>query len=205
MRLEKAPAAVALTLAATLPACAPQGYTPTGTPSANVVTLHMSAAPAQPTPGLPSLMAIPPSRITIGCDNPVAARPVPPTGAAKPPPATPNVTDSSAAERARRALEAANPPIPRRAPIPPEAAPAAESCARSLQPDLTLLAVSPGGLADEQSLRRVLTSAGLTKIIIQPGPAFAAAAGKACVYGTFPSGKPELSIGPQQPDGSCHP
>jgi len=144
----------------------------------------------------------------VGCDNRIAARPIPPSGAppaADPRAAAPHVADSDAAERARRALEAANPPISRRAPIPPEAAATAESCARSLQPGLTLLAANPRALADEQSLRRILTSAGLTKIIIQPGPTFAAAAGKACVYGTFPSGKPELSIGPQPRDGSCRP
>ena len=200
MRPQKAPTAVALALAATLPACAPQGYTPTSTPSAHVVTLPMSAGPAQTAPGLPSLIAVPPSRIPVGCDNRIAARPTPPSGAHT----NSAIPEPDAAERARRALEAANPPISRRAPST-RGRSRRQFCARSLRPKLTLLAANPGGLADEQSLRRILTSAGLTEIIIQPGPAFAAAAGKACVYGTFPSGRTELSIGPQQPDGSCRP
>jgi hypothetical protein len=246
VRPTKAPAAVALTLVATLPACARPGDTPTGTPSADVVTMHMSAAPAPPV--MLSRIAVPPSWMPAGCANPIAARPAPPRGARTIPPtpkpatipgapnrapaaipsaaaalpgaanpgatgpevaelgaATPDVADSEAAERARRALEAANPPIPRRAPVPPEAAAVAEACARKLQPELTLLAASPGGLADDKILRTMLTNAGLTTITIQPGPAFAATAGKACVYGTFPNGKPELSIGPQQPNGTCRP
>jgi hypothetical protein len=147
----------------------------------------------------------------LGCAGPIAARPRPTNpGIASPRvpipgPAAPDAPDPHAAERARRALEAANPPIPQRAPVPPEAVAAAESCARTLQQELTLLAASPGGITDEQSLRRILTSAGLSRILVQPGPAFAAAAGQACVHGTFPSGRPELSIGPQQPDGSCRP
>jgi hypothetical protein len=111
---------------------------------------------------------------------------------------------AEAAERARRALEAANPPLPRRGPLPAAAAARAEACARHLSPQLNLLMRDTAPL-DERALRRFLTREGLTGIGIGPGPSFAGATGAACVYGSFTADGPELSIGPPGPDGSCSP
>ncbi|MEU8230202.1 hypothetical protein AB0C12_11420 [Actinoplanes sp. NPDC048967] len=112
--------------------------------------------------------------------------------------------EADAAERARRALEAANPPLPRRGPLPSAAAARAEACARNLSPQLNLLMHASDAL-DEQTLRAMLTREGLTGVVIGPGPKFAGTTGNACVHGSLAGDGPDLSIGPPAPDGTCHP
>jgi hypothetical protein len=112
--------------------------------------------------------------------------------------------ENDAAARTRRALEAANPPLPRRGPLPSAAAARAETCARNLSPQLTLLMHSAAQL-DEAALRALLTREGLTRVKIGPGPTFAAATGNACVHGSLAGDRPDLSIGPPALDGTCHP
>lgn len=208
-------ATLALGLAASLAACARPGNTPSGTPATtSEVTLMASLAPAPPRVASPPLAAVP-GTAEVGCDGrrrqPV--RPARPMGSAPPrirpesvPPRirpTPGA-EADAAERARRALAAANPPLPRRGPLPSEAAARAETCARSLSPQLTLLLHGADPL-DEKTLRTFLTGEGLTGVVIGPGLSFAAATGKACVHGSLTADRPELSIGPPAPDGTCRP
>ncbi|GAA3956408.1 hypothetical protein [Actinoplanes auranticolor] len=198
MRL--ATAAVVLGLAGSLTACAHPGNTPSGTPAApSDVTFLASIAPAPPRVGQPLVPGTP----AVGCDG-QRLQPARPKRWNSAPPRPTTSAENDAAERTRRALEAANPPLPRRGPLPSTAAARAETCARNLSPQLTLLLHSPGSL-DERTLRALLTREGLTGVVISPALDFAAAAGDACVHGRLAGERPDLSIGPPDPDGTCHP
>ncbi|MEU8614429.1 hypothetical protein AB0C29_41220 [Actinoplanes sp. NPDC048791] len=194
-------AAVVLALAGSLTACAGPGNTPSGTPTAKseTVTLWASAAPAPPQVVPPPVPGTP----GVGCDG-RRIQPAQPKRMGSAPPRPMTSAEADAAERARRALEAANPPLPRRGPLPSAAAAQAETCARNLSPQLNLLMHASGPL-DEQTLRALLTREGLTGVAIGPGPNFAAATGTACVHGSLAGERPEMSIGPPAPDGTCHP
>ena len=127
-------AVVALGLIASLAACARPGDTPSGTPSArSEVTLMASLAPGPPQLAVPPVQRM----STMGCDGRI--KPVQPKPAGSVPPRPMTSAQADAVERARRALEAANPPLPRRGALPTEAAARAEACARRLSPQLTLL------------------------------------------------------------------
>lgn len=192
-------ATLVLGLAASLTACARPGNTPSGTPEAtSEVTLAASLAPAplppmQPVPGTPA----------VGCDG-QRLQPVRPERVASAPPPPMTSAQVDAAERTRRALEAANPPLPRRGPLPAAVAARAETCARDLSPELNLLMRGTAPL-DESTLRTFLTGEGLTGIVIGPELSFAGATGQACVHGSFTADGPALSIGPTGPDGGCRP
>jgi len=194
-------AALVLGLTASLTACARPGSTPTGTPEATSrpATLWASLAPAQP-----ELIGSAPGRLGLrpgaACDGRAGRIPPPATTTPDPQPSA----ESEAAARARRALEAANPPVPRRGPIQGDAAALAESCVRTLRLELTLLTGGRGGRPEEPALLRTLTSQGLSGITVGSGAAFAASTGAACVYGTFTADGPELSIGPLAANGTCH-
>jgi hypothetical protein len=56
---------------------------------------------------------------------------------------------------------------------------------------------------DKKTIDEALRTAGLTKIFVRSGPAFAASTGAACVYGTFDEAGPAFTIGPLATDGSC--
>jgi hypothetical protein len=56
---------------------------------------------------------------------------------------------------------------------------------------------------DKPAIDAALSSAGLTKIVVGSGPAFAASTGVACAYGTFIATEPVFTIGPPTADGSC--
>jgi hypothetical protein len=193
-----ATAAVVLGLIASLTACARPGDTPSGTPAApsRTVTLWASAAPAPPKGALPSRLAMRPGPSCAGpagIEKPTTTKPAPRLS-----------PEPEATARARRALEAMNPPVPRRGPLPDPVAAAAEGCARTLRLELTLLTGGRGGTPAEPELRRVLTQQGLSGITVA-GDAFGAATGKACVHGVFTADDVELSIGPLDANGTCRP
>jgi len=185
-----------LGLAASLTACARPGDTPSGTPTAasRTVTRWASAAPAQPRGLVPSRLAV----------RPGPACGTRPTGVPKPSAATPDPrvsADSEAEARARRALAAANSPVPRRGPVRDEVT--AESCARTLRLELTLLTGGRGEAPRVPALHRTLAAVGLSGVTVGDGSAFAASTGTDCVYGTFTGAGPELSIGPLAANGTC--
>ncbi|RSM48833.1 hypothetical protein DMB66_45895 [Actinoplanes sp. ATCC 53533] len=159
-----------------------------------------SLAPAQP-----ELIGSAPGRVGprpgAVCDGRAGRIPRPPTTTPDPQLSA----ESDAAARARRALEAANPPIPRRGPVRDDAAAIAESCVRTLRLELTLLTGGRGGRPGEPALLRTLTSKGLSGITVGKESAFAASTGTACVYGTFTAEGPELTIGPLAANDTCHP
>lgn len=205
-------ALVVLGLAASLPACARPGDTPAGTPPAasRPATLWASLAPAPPeligsAPARPSVIGVVPDRLRLRqgavCDGRAGKTPRPAVSTPGPPPSP----ESEAAARSRRALEAANPPIPRRGPVRGDAATIAEFCVRTLRLELRLLTGGRGGRPEEPALRRMLTSQGLSGITVGEGSAFAASTGTACVYGVFTAAGPELSIGPPAARGTCRP
>ncbi len=196
-------AALVLGLTASLTACAHPGNTPSGTPAAGprTATLWASARPAQPAeiaPATPSLLRL---RPRPACDSRGGGIPAPATTTTTPQPQT--SAEGEAAARARRALEAANPPLPRRGPVQGDAATVAESCARMLRLDLTLLTGGRGGPPKEPALHEALARQGLSGITVGNGSAFAASTGTACLYGVFTTEGPELSIGPLAADGTC--
>jgi hypothetical protein len=197
-------AALVLGLTASLTACARPGDSPSGTPTArSEVTLMASLAPGPPQVVGPSHFAPVPGTPAVGCGG-RRIQPARPARPVSPRPRPTSGPEFDAAERARRALEAANPPLPRLGPLPSEAAAQAETCARNLSPQLTLLMHGAVPL-DERTLRRFLTGEGLTGVVIGPGLDFAAATGKACVHGHFTADGPALSIGPPAANGTCHP
>ncbi|WP_148308237.1 hypothetical protein [Actinoplanes friuliensis] len=185
------PAAVVLGLAVSLTACARPGNTPSGTPTAQ--SRPAAQITAVPAPRGGSAVAIAPRGWT--CDKQQAGRPQSVI--------TNPGLEPEAQARARRALEAANPPLPRRGPLPEDVAVVAESCARALSLELKLLAANAGNVPDSSSVHRLLTAKGLTGVTTDTRSSFAGAIGDACVHGTFSTDGPELSIGPQSPDGTC--
>jgi len=79
----------------------------------------------------------------------------------------------------------------------------AETCARILRLELTLLVGGRGGSPAEPALRRTLALQGLTGIIVGDESAFAASTGAACVHGVFTEEGPRLSIGPLAANHTC--
>jgi hypothetical protein len=106
-----------------------------------------------------------------------------------------------AAERRRKALQPS--PVPRRGEVPAAAIPAAEACVRQLQMELTLLGAS--GNLQAAAVEAVLLRAGLRDPVVEPGPAFAASTGSACIVGSFTGTEPSLAIAPLTQAGACKP
>jgi hypothetical protein len=174
----------------------------TGRPPASKPTASAEAArPAIPKPLTSAEAGRPPTPKRLASAR--AARPPAPKRLTSIGAASSAGAAADAAERRRRALAEANPPLPRRAGVPEAAAVRAESCARRISPELTLLSVT--GAPDDNAIRQILSTAGLDQVVIRPGPTFAASTGKACLYGTLTSDHPKLSIGPLAPNGSCPP
>jgi hypothetical protein len=71
--------------------------------------------------------------------------------------------------------------------------------------ELTLLTAGRGEPPEESMLRRTLTTQGLTRITISADSSFAASTVKDCVFGTFTTNGPELTLGPPAADGACRP
>lgn len=173
-----------------------------GTATGRPPTPKPAASAEAVRPGTPNpLASVGAGRPPKPLDSAGAGRPSTPLTSAGAAPSAGAAAD--AAERRRRALAEANPPLPRRAGVPEAAAARAESCARRISPELTLLSVT--GAPDDNAIRQILTTAGLDQVAIRPGPAFAASTGRACLYGTLTSDHPKLSIGPLAPNGSCPP
>jgi hypothetical protein len=99
-------------------------------------------------------------------------------------------------------LEANNTPVPTRGAVKPSVIPAAENCVHLLSLRFSLLAAGDKALT-EPTVRAELLDAGLTGVIVDPGPTFAASTGQACVVGTFTAGTPIFAITPLAGDGSC--
>jgi hypothetical protein len=108
-------------------------------------------------------------------------------------------------QRARRVLAEQHRPTPQRGVVPQAAVPGAEACVYALKLTFSLLTAGTRTVPDRQEIDTALRSAGLTKIVIHPGPSFAASTGAACVYGTFAATGPSFAIGPLASDGSCRP
>ena len=108
-------------------------------------------------------------------------------------------------QRARRALAERHRPTPRRGPVPEAAVPGAEACIYALKLHFSLLTSGSQTVPDNQAIGAALNTAGLTKIVVRPGPTFAASTGAACVHGTFTTTGPAFTIAPLAADGSCPP
>jgi hypothetical protein len=107
------------------------------------------------------------------------------------------------AQRARRVLAEQHRPTPTRGVVPAAAVPGAEACVYFLRIQFSLLAAGSRAAPAEPAIEAALHSAGLTKIVIHPGPVFAASTGAACVHGSFTAEGPSFVIGPAATDGSC--
>jgi hypothetical protein len=190
-------AAVAGALLAPLAACATPGNTPSGTSTTRSVTLHASVAPGQPQ-RLPVPLAV--ERVPVDGVASCAWSAAPmPSGA------TASLPDSSAAERARRALAAQASPAPTRGAVPAAALPGAQACVQQLRMTFQLITAGSGQPPDDTAVRTALQTAGLQRVRVQPGPAFAGSTGQACVAGAFAAGSPTFTIAAPAPDGSCNP
>lgn len=106
-------------------------------------------------------------------------------------------------QRARRTLAEQHRPTPTRGPVPPDAVPGAEACVTALKLHFSLLTSGSTRVPDERAISGALSSAGLTKIAVRPGPAFAGSTGAACVHGTYSTAGPAFTIGLPAADGSC--
>lgn len=196
---------------AAVAACARPGNTPEGAPVTTVVSFHVEASGARiARPDISSYLTRAPAKDgTVSCaQDPVIARV--PSGEVPPPNrgAGPNdsrprgaatapkraVPSDDAAERTRRTLEQQQTPLPRRGDVPEAAARGAESCARNLSIELTLLLHSGIGVTPS-TITRALTNTGLVEPVVA-GDRFAASTGKACVVGRIVDGEAELSIAP---------
>ncbi|BCJ53266.1 hypothetical protein Asp14428_47410 [Actinoplanes sp. NBRC 14428] len=193
-------AGVALSMIATVAACARPGDTPAGTPTRNV-TLFASAVAVPPAPRLiphsPGVVAVAPGRAISRCGEQPAGGPRRAGGPGVP---QPTASFSEEQERHRRALAAARSPAPQRAPVPAGALPAAEACIDLLRPELTLLAAS--GSLGRETLRRSLVRHGF-EATVRPDLSFRGAVGDACVYGIVDATGPTFELGPRTTDGSC--
>jgi hypothetical protein len=110
---------------------------------------------------------------------------------------------NDARERARRALLAANAPTPRRGAVPEDAVPGAEACVYLLRLRFSLLTSGSGTAPARAEIEHSLRSLGLTEVVLEPGPVFAASTGAACIHGTFTEDDPSFTISPLAVDGSC--
>jgi hypothetical protein len=187
--------AVAMALIAAA-GCARPGNTPGGTPTAPPAERQASVVAVNPAVPAPQQARLAPSRslaVRPGiarCALPVVAVPKPGTTAG------PN----EAQERARRALESQRATFPVRGRVPAAAVPGAIECARLLQLELTLRRP-----LDEAKVQAALTSAGLTKAVVEPGPRFATSTGLACIVGTVAADQAAMVITPMPADRSCRP
>jgi hypothetical protein len=114
-----------------------------------------------------------------------------------------DITDPQ--QRTRRALAEQFRPTPRRGVVPQAAVPGAEACVHALRIHFSLLASGSRSVPDEPAIDAALRSAGLTKIAVRSGPAFAASTGAACIHGTFTGTGPAFTIGPLTTDNACRP
>jgi hypothetical protein len=187
--------AVALIAAA---GCARPGNTPVGTPTAPPAERHASVVAVNPAVSAPEQPSLAPSRSlavrpgVARCALPVVAVPKPGT--------TAGAGADEAQERARRALESQRATFPVRAEVPAAAVPGAIECARLLQLELTLRRP-----LDEANVQAALTSTGLTKAVVEPGPRFATSTGLACIVGTVTGDEAAMVITPLPADRTCRP
>lgn len=198
-------------LVAAVTACARPGNTPERHAEISTVTVTAEAPSVSiAQPDISSFLTRMPAKDgTVPCaqDPVIARRPSgavpPPDRGAGPDDAQPKggataprraVPSDDAAERSRRTLEQQQTPLPRRGDVPEAAARGAESCARNLSAQLTLLLHSGIGVTPA-TITRLLTNTGLLQPIVE-GDRFAASTGKACVVGRIVDGKAELSIAP---------
>jgi hypothetical protein len=89
--------------------------------------------------------------------------------------------------------------------MPETAVPGAEACIYALELHFSLLMSGSRTVPDDEAIRAALNSAGLTKIVVRPGPVFAASTGAACVHGTVTASGPVFAVGPAAADGACRP
>jgi hypothetical protein len=111
---------------------------------------------------------------------------------------------AEALERARLALEAANPPTATRGDVPPGAAAGAELCVTRIRTELSLRTNTGRTEPAPADIRATLDNAGLTEVVVD-GPSFAGSSGQACLLGTSSAGKTTFTIAPLPGDGHCRP
>lgn len=108
-------------------------------------------------------------------------------------------------QRALRALAEQYGPTPKRGAVPEAAVPGAEACVHALEIYFSLLAAGSRSTPQPSQVDQALRSAGLTNIVVAPGPVFGASTGELCVFGAFTTNGPEFTLGPPATDGSCRP
>lgn len=108
-------------------------------------------------------------------------------------------------QRAQRVLAEQFRPTPRRGTVPQAAVLGAEACVYFLRLQFSLLMSGSATVPDASAIDATLRAAGLAKVLVRPGPIFAASTGAACIYGTFTPAGPAFTIGPLGTDGSCAP
>lgn len=106
-------------------------------------------------------------------------------------------------QRARRTLAEQRRPSVVRGVVPEGAVAGAEACVHVLSMEFSLLTAGSRTPPDVAAIEAALRSAGLTNVVISPGPVFVASTGSACLRGDFPSTGPAFIIGPVAEDGSC--
>ncbi|WP_412750355.1 hypothetical protein [Krasilnikovia sp. M28-CT-15] len=189
---------IAVTAAALLAGCARPGTGAAPEPAPTRIAVDVQATGTGPpvpvpAPGDPA----PPRPGVASCAQ--GATPTPSVD----PSASFDINDPQ--QRARHALAQQYPPTPRRGGLAEAAVPGAEACIRALTMRFTLLAAGARTVPDRRAVDAALRSAGLLRIVVRPGPAFAASTGSACVYGAFTPAGPAFEIGPLAGDDSCRP
>lgn len=106
---------------------------------------------------------------------------------------------------ARRVLAEQYRPTPRRGAVPQVSIPGAEACVYALMRHFSLLASGSQTVPDARAIDAALRSAGLSRIDVRSGPAFAASTGAACIHGRFTPAGPAFVISPPASGGSCRP
>jgi hypothetical protein len=195
---------VTATVVALLAGCAPPGASETGSPapgSDTVVTVSGAASPTTvvlvPSPAPASAIPAPAPSGEASCARGATLMP------SVDPSTSFDINDPQ--QRALRVLAEQFRPTPRRGTVPQAAVPGAEACVYVLRLQFSLLTSGFRSVPDASAIDRTLRAAGLAKIVIRPGPVFAASTGAACVYGTFTAAGPAFTIGPLGTDGSCSP
>jgi hypothetical protein len=188
---------MAVLAAVLLGGCAQPGGAPSPPISVTVVasaSVEVRTMPARPVPGPASAVALPPPRRgEASCAR----------GATPMPSLPPSFDLNDPRQRALHALTQQHEPTPRRGTVPEAAVPGAEACIYLLRMNFSLLTAgspSPPGTAPVEA---ALRSAGLMRIVVRPGPVFAASTGAACLSGRFTTDGPAFTIGP--PAATCRP
>lgn len=184
-----------------LAGCAAPGEVPAGSPETVQATAVGGAIEAVPPPvPVPSAVAVPvppapPRPGEASCAR--GARPMPSVD----PSASFDVHDPR--ERSRRTLAQQHTPAPRRGDVPEAAVAGAEACISLLKMHFSLLTSGSRTVPDDRAIEAALRSAGLSRIVVRPGPEFTASTGAACLSGTYAATGPAFTIGPSAADGSC--